>query len=222
VKLDKILQARNEVWVKSEKGRFITMIDEVEGDTLTILGPAEPTQQHLLQKGMKLFLTCVTENGLYMFEAAVTNLYPWNNVMQVELKATSDYRRTQRREAYRVRENVETHICKLEQLGDHTLNWVKTQTVNISENGVLLLYGEECVMGQAVELELIINLYGMHEVLTNIQGRVARCISSGHSKFGYLLGIQFIDVPDNVRNSIIKFVVLSQRNKLTYHHTKRY
>lgn len=222
MRLDKVLEGRNEVWVKSEKGHFVSTIDEVGDSTLTIMGPTEPELRLQVKPDVQFLITGVTERGLYMFEAVVKNVYFWNNVMQVELNAISDYKKIQRREAFRVMESIEVQVCKLAQVDDQPPNWVKTETVNISETGMLIRFNEECALGQSFEIEVNINLYGMNEILPKIHGRVVRCYPVESRTFNYLVGIEFEDLPDNVRNSIIKLVVLSQRNNIIYHHTKRY
>lgn len=221
--LDKIIRTGNEVRIKSEKGSFITSIDEViDEETLTILGPLEPEQRLIMKPGETFLISCVTERGLYMFETLVKDMYNVQNVCMAELKVISDYKKIQRREAFRARESIEVSVRKRLPEDEKTGKWVNTHTVDISETGLLLKYNEECMPGQLLDLVIRIDSYGIKEIIPKVTGRVARCTATGNKQYGYFLGLQFENLPERARNAIIKLVVLSQRSKLTYKHIKRY
>jgi len=223
VNLDKIIGTGNEIRIKSEKGSLITIIDDViGGDIFTILGSLDPMHQLFMKPGETFLVSCVTERGLYMFEVLVNDVLHTNNVITIELKAVSDYRKIQRREAFRARESIEVNARKKAQGDEAAGKWVNTQTVDISETGMLLKFTEDCVIGTALELVVKIDALGIKEVLPKINGKVIRCTATGSKKHGYLLGLQFEELPEKARNAIIKLVVLSQRSKLTYKHIKRY
>jgi c-di-GMP-binding flagellar brake protein YcgR len=222
VNLDKIIQAGNEIRIKSEKGGFITSIDEVGGDTLTVIGSLEPAHQLMMKPEEKCLVTCVTERGLYMFETQVIKVHKLQNVILVELRAVSDYRKVQRREAFRAREKLAVGVRAVTQEEEKPAEWINTNTVNISERGVLLRFGEECAAGQLMELVISIDSLGMKETLPPISGKVIRCTETSSRQQGYLLGIEFENLPEKARDTIIKLVVLSQRSKLTYKYIKGY
>lgn len=223
MKLDKILKTRNEVRINCEKGGFITSIDEIiSEDTLTILAPLEAEHRLLMKPGGTYLISCVTELGLYMFETVVDEVRNSENVPVIVLKAVSDYKKIQRREAFRATENISVSVRRSPRGDGKPEKWVNTHTVDISEMGTLLKFNEECAVGQAMELVLRIDVLGIKEILPKVKGRVARCRATGSRQFGYLLGIQFEELPEKARSILIKLVVLSQRSKLTYQYTKRY
>lgn len=219
--LDKLLKTGDEVRVKCGDSNFITTIDEtIAEDTFTILAPLDFVQLRVVKPGERCSLSCVTERGLCMFETLVSDVRNSQEVTVIELKATSSYKKIQRREAFRVRENIEVKVRK--KTADLNAKWINTNTVDISETGMLLRYDESCTPGQVLELIVRIDLFGMNEVLPKIKGRVARCFTTGNKKHEYLLGIRFEELPEKARNAIIKLAVLSQRSKLAYKQIKRY
>jgi c-di-GMP-binding flagellar brake protein YcgR len=156
-----------------------------------------------------------------MFETRVTEVDDSSNVVVIHLAVSSEIRRVQRRQAFRVRENIIVNARKSSEL-DPEAKWVKTSTVDIAEMGMLLKFDESCDNGQELEMTLRINLFGINEVIPKVKGQVVRCVSTRNKEFGYLLGIRFEDLPEKARDALIKLVVLSQRNKMTFKHIKKY
>ncbi len=222
MKLDKILRSGNEVRIISEADAFTTTIDEVTGeDAFTIPAPYKQGQQVFLKPDEVLSVSCVTDRGLYMFEARVTKVDSSSNVIIIHIQACDEVRRVQRRQAFRVRENLTVNVRK--KLNDIYPDgkWVKTNTIDIAELGMLLRFNEDCEYGQEMEMTIRLNLFGINEVIPKVKGRVVRCVSTKNKEFGYLLGVRFEDIPEKARDALIKLVVLSQRNKLTYKNIKK-
>lgn len=221
--LDKILATGNEVRVKSTKETFITTIDEVTGpDTFTILAPIRQGKPFAASLSETYALSCVTDRGLYMFEARVTEVDDASIVIVVHLTISSEIRRVQRRQAFRVRESIAVNARKKSAGVSPDGNWVKTNTIDLAEMGLLLKFDENCDYGQEMELTLRINLFGINEVIPKVKGQVVRCVATRNKDFGFLLGIRFEDLPEKARDALIKLVVLSQRNKLTYKNAKKF
>jgi c-di-GMP-binding flagellar brake protein YcgR len=220
--LDKILKTGNEVRVKSQTETFITTIDEITGeDSFTILAPYKQGQQIIVRPHEVLSISCVTERGLYMFEANVTDIDNSSSIIVIHVKTAGEVRRVQRRQAFRVRESVAVNVRKKSGDMHPDGKWVKTSTIDIAELGMLLRFDELCEYGQEMEMTIRLNLFGINEVIPKVKGKVVRCISTRNKEYGYLLGVSFEDLPEKARDALIKLVVLSQRNKLTYKNKKK-
>lgn len=221
--LDKILKTGNEVRIKSHTGTFITTVDEITGDdTFTILAPYKQGQLMVVQEQETLSVSCVTERGLYMFEALVTEVDTSSSVVVIHVKTNGEIHRIQRRQAFRVRENITVNARKKSNDINPDGKWVKTNTIDIAELGMLLRFDEGCDSGQEMEMTLRLNMFGIDEIIPKVKGKVVRCISTRNKEFGYLLGISFEDLPEKARDALIRLVVLSQRNKLTYKNIKKF
>ncbi|UOO37311.1 flagellar brake protein [Oscillospiraceae bacterium CM] len=220
--LENILKTGNEVRVKSGTDTFISTIDDITGETtFTILTPFAKGHQLQVKQGETFSLSCVTERGIYMFEAQVLSIDDSSNVMIIHLRVMGDVRRVQRRQAFRVRENIAVNARIKSTDKNPDGKWVKTNTIDIAELGLLLRFDENCDYGQEMELSLRINMFGINEVIPKVKGKVVRCVSTRNKEFGYLLGIKFEDLPEKARDALIRLVVLSQRNKLTYKNVKK-
>lgn len=214
--LEKVLKSGDEVRIKGEKDIYVTAIDEVTGeDTFTILAPYKQGQQVILRQNETLSVSCVTKRGLLMFDVRVTEIDNTSNVVIIHLKALNEAKRLQRRQAFRVREAVTVNARKKADEKNPEGKWVKTSTVDISELGMLLRFNEKCEDEQELEMTISLNMFGINEVIPKVKGKVVRCISTKNKDFGFLMGISFEDLPEKARNALLKFVVLSQRNKLS-------
>lgn len=223
MKLDKILNTGNEVRIKSASDTFVTTIDEITGDdSFTILAPYKMGQQVNIKPHEVFLVSCVTDRGLYMFETRVTEIDDSSNVVVIHLKTTDEVKRVQRRQAFRVRENIAVNARKKSNDMGPDGKWVKTNTIDIAELGMLLRFDEACECGQELEMTLRLNLFGINEVIPKVKGIVVRCIATRNKDYGFLLGIQFVDLPEKARDALIKLVVLSQRNKLAYKNIKKF
>ena len=213
--LEKVLKSGDEVRIKGEKDIYVTAIDEVTGeDTFTILAPYKQGQQVILRQNETLSVSCVTERGLLMFDVRVTEIDNTSNVVIIHLKALNEAKRLQRRQAFRVREAVTVNARKKADEKNPEGKWVKTSTVDISELGMLLRFNEKCEDEQELEMTISLNMFGINEVIPKVKGRLSG-VSPQEQDFGFLMGISFEDLPEKARNALLKFVVLSQRNKLS-------
>ncbi len=217
----RIWESASEVRVMGEHVSFSATVDEIIDDnTLAILAPLKKEQQEAVKPGESLRLTCITELGLFMFDARLQRSYMRGLVCIFEVRALGEMKRIQRRESYRARESVDVSVRKV--VADPDSNqervgkWVNTRTIDISETGMLLRFNEECSDNQKLEIVFRLKNHGLNEVLPKITGRVTRCVENGSKQFGYFIGVQFTDVPEKARNTLLKLVVLSQRSKMAY------
>lgn len=219
--LEKILKTGNEVRIRSDKDTFITTVDEVTGEnTFTILAPFRQGRQIMVRPGDHHYISCVTDRGLYLFDARVTRIDDSSVVVVIHVEVSGEVRRVQRRQAFRVRESISVNARKADDAGSDG-KWIKTSTVDIAELGALLKFDEDCEDGQELEMTLRINLFGINETIPKVKGKVVRCMSTKNKDYGFLLGVKFEDLPEKARDALIKLVVLSQRNKLTYKNVKK-
>ncbi len=220
--LNKILKTGNEIRIKSESDTFISTIDEITGeDTFTILAPYKQGHQILVRPNELFSVSCVTERGLYVFEVRITEVDNSSNVVVIHVQTSGEVRRVQRRQAFRVRENITVNARKKSNDIHPDGKWIKTNTIDIAEHGMLLRFDEVCEYGQEMEMTLRLNMFGINEIIPKVKGKVVRCVATRNKEYEYLLGISFEDLPEKARDALIKLVVLSQRNVLTYKNIKK-
>ncbi|NCB50703.1 MAG: hypothetical protein EOM54_02300 [Clostridia bacterium] len=212
----RILRYGDEVRVSAGNINFVSKIFDVTGkSSFTILrqiGVAPP------ETGDIYLVTCVTEMGMYIIKAEVTGLY--DSPAAIGLQSKSEYVKLQRRSTFRAKEFLPVKV--FESSDSVSSEWVETTTADISESGMLLRYNRKCVVGSSIRLIVHLNRFGMDVSLPTIKGKVVRCIGTSGEKPGYLVGIEFENLPESARNEIIRFVVLSQRDKMKDPQGKRY
>ncbi len=214
IDLEKTLRAGNEVRFKCNNVGFITVICEIiDKNVIKILVPADSKEPFIIVRGEKYNITCVNEKAMYMLETVVRNVHSLHEVFVVELEALSNTK-IQRRDAFRVNESIRVKYRKLLSEDDPEEIWKTTRTVDISETGMLIKVNEPLALGQHLDIILDIDTLGIRETLPNIKGKVVRC--SGKQK-GFFMGVKFESMPQKAKDTIIKLVVLSQRNKLSYY-----
>jgi len=213
VNLERILRTGYEVHLKGRWGDQIASLYNVTGqDTLSIMLDGK---SFMVDKGDKYSVSCVTDRGLIMFDAHVVDYDASGKNTIVVLQVDGECTCLQRRAAYRVRERVEVNARKKVDQGPPE-KWVKTDTVDISETGMLLRYHESCPEGQVMEFVIRIKMFDIDETFPIVRGRVVRCIETNSKKSKYLLGVAFEDLPEKCRDVLIRLVILSQRNQLSY------
>ncbi len=200
-----------------ESVSFVTTIDDITGDdSFSIIGPPKEEQLSSIRTGEKLRLTCITERGLYMFETVLNRVVQRNQIYIYDLQVIGEIRKVQRREAFRARESIDISVRKIYPEQNITGKWINTQTIDISETGMLIKFNEECEAGQLLEIVIRVKKYGINEILPYISAKVVRCTANDNRQFGYFIGINFMQVPEKAKNILLKLVVLSQRNKMLY------
>lgn len=213
INLEKTLRVGNEVRFKCGEAGFITVIcDIIDNNIIKIMLPTNSKESVIIFRGEKYNLICVNEKAMYMLETMVKDVYALHEVMVLELEALSNTK-IQRRDAFRVCESVKV---KFRQIMSETIpleTWKTTRTVDISETGVLIKSDGPLTLGQQLEIILDIDTLGIRETLTDIKGKVVRC---SHKQKRYFVGIKFDNISKKAKDTIIKLVVLSQRNKLSY------
>lgn len=218
VNLETTLRVGNEVRFKSGEAGFITVICEIiNKNIIKILLPANIKEPIAVFRGERYNVVCVNEKAMYMLETMVKDVYVFHEVIAIELEALCNTK-IQRRDAFRVNENISVRVCKIPHEADSEEKWLTTKTVDISETGMQIKLNEPCPVGQLLELSIHIDTLGIRKTLTDIKGKVVRCINKPRGSY---LGIKFENMPKKAKDTIIKLAVLSQRNKLSYKNYKR-
>lgn len=219
INLEKTLKVGNEVRFKCNNVGFITVICEIiDNSIIKIMLPTNNKESVIIFRGDQYNIICVNEKAMYMLETTVRDVYALEQVMVVELEAHSNTK-IQRRDAFRVNESVKVKYRKVYSENAFDEEWEATRTADISETGMLIKAKEPLALGQKLDLIIDIDTLGLRDTLMGVKGKVVRCINKQQK--GTYLGIKFENLPKRAKDTIIKLVVLSQRNKLSHTNFKR-
>ncbi|MCG0274567.1 MAG: PilZ domain-containing protein [Thermosediminibacteraceae bacterium] len=110
--------------------------------------------------------------------------------------------KNQRRDYFRVQVIKRIRIRPLK-----TENWMKAFLMDLSASGAMIYFGKELEKGEVIEIKLPLE---SREI--DIKARVVRIAKDPVRRVHpYNIGVQFIDLKDQERDEIIKFVLAEQR-----------
>ena len=212
MKLAKLIRSGDEVHCAGGQYHFVSKFRSFSSeDTFSIKRPPVSLR---VKPGDKFLVSCITEAGIFHLETVVVAPEEQQTFNEIFMKITKCRDMIQRRENFRVKENIAVEICKSKETADEH-QWVKTETLDISESGIFVKFNEFCEEGQPVKINVHFNQYGVDDDFYNLSGIVVRCVRCDKKSHDYFLGIKFVDLPIKARNEIIKLVVLSQRDSLS-------
>lgn len=213
MRLDRFIRRGDEIHCKGKDNEFVSkIISFIDEDTFTA---DLPSGSMIIRKGDIYEVSCITETGIHKFETTVIECKDPQSSNCLNMKVIKYRNLIQRRETFRVAENLSVEMCKVSDEASVPCKWQKTTTLNISEMGMLVKFNEPCEPGQKVIFNLYIDLLGIKTQFNNLSGEVVRCNEIGKKK-EYLLGINFTGIPDRAREEIMKLVILSQRESLAH------
>ncbi len=198
--------------------------DVLSEDKIEVVMPMEKTKIVLLPVGAEYDISFYSSNGVYQCKAKVTDRGKKNNVYLLVMELTSNLRKDQRREFYRFSCALEMNsraldgeeIEKLENDGmmDDMLSegepLKQSVIVDISGGGLRFVsdhaYDKESIILCKYQLD---TGKGMKEY--DILGKVLS-VQEVQTKNGlYEHRVQYIDIDDEVREEIIKYIFETER-----------
>jgi len=234
--LIKFLKTGGRARIHTVNNEYQTMFNEViDSEHLTFMIPVD----YHPYEGEEIQISCITEVGLLLFRANVQKAEKDGGVGVMTVKVVGAIKRVQNRSAYRAKLSIEV-LIKIDPNAPNILEaekddkvpkavldrmrelriakgipegWIKTYTINISENGMLIRAENGTRLSGDLEIILIINQFGIHETITGIHGRLARYFMGGRKETDLFAGIEFLDLPDRVKTLLMKLVFQSQRLK---------
>ncbi len=190
-----------------------TTIDEVlADDRISILEPWGEGARHIVHVGENYNVTCVTERGLYVFEGHITLADYSQTVAHIELACDSECRKIQRREAFRLKTMLRVRVRRMPRAEQPEEVWIETQSIDISETGIQIIYDADCREGDLLQVSIELNKFGIAETLPSLDARVVRRYETGHKGGRRMVGLRFEKMPEYAAGVIWKLVMLGQRH----------
>ncbi len=226
---DKIdLVKSNSVLTEQEEKRVYKsqVYDVIGEEQLKIAMPQEKGRLLLLELEAVYRLQFYTENGLYECKGKVVDRYKTDNIYVVVVDIISALKKIQRREFYRLNclLDGQIHILDDEELmaGDikrilrmHELNeatYEKAVIVDISGGGARIATDCQVEEDSYITLKFQVNFknnFQEYELLAH----VVTAKKLENKKKAYELRIEFEQIENNVRESLIKYIFEQERKK---------
>ncbi len=201
------------VRLKGATSYATTTVDEVLAeDRMSVLELWGNGTRHIVHVGESYNVTCVTERGLYVFDAHITLADYSQTVARIELTRDSDWRKVQRREAFRLKAALRVRVRRMPNPEQPEEMWFETQSIDISETGIQILYDADCKEGDLLQVSIELNKFGILETLPPLDARVVRIYETGHKGGRRIIGLRFEKMPEYAAGVIWKLVMLGQRH----------
>lgn len=214
--ISKIIKVGDIAQIQSHKAVYTSIIDDVvDENTLSITQPLCVQRKLIPKVDEKYEIHFLSSRGIVICQAVVIKTEYEATVPSITFRIAAEPRRIQRRECYRASIILDTMIKHVDKGNPEEQKWNKARTLDISETGMLLLYGNECAVGENLECQIFLDKFGFNEVLTKLQGVIVRILRPERKGDIYRIGVRFIDVPDRVRYTLLKFITYSQRKDIS-------
>ena len=199
------------------------VFDVLSEDQLEIMMPIEKGKVILLPVDGQFDLCFYTEKGLYQCFARVLDRYKSNNVYIVVMELTSNLRKRQRREYYRLGCAMEVEFRKLAAqevmaLGEDRfrptegLILQKGTVADISGGGMRFLAESEFEVGTLICCVYTLPVKGK-EKQYHVAGRVLRSEELERKPGTYEIRVQYINLDVDDREEIIKYIFEEERRQ---------
>ena len=183
-----------------------------DDDTLYIAAPMYrgliyPLRLNTVITGYFLLKRTEIDIELYSFCAKVIGREKNNNVHLLKIKLTSEIKKEQRRQFYRLECNLPVKVRELVTDDDSDIEYVQTITKNISGGGLAVFLKEK--PKNDVDLECILKLEDKY--LYFIVSVVRIETSDSSQIYDYEIGLRYTKIYDADREKVIRYVFIEQR-----------
>lgn len=195
------------ITTKSERTYPSQILDIINEGNYLISGPIWQNQIIPMHKGEKIKISYVVKNkGRYAFDALVIRR-EYKNIYILEIQKISNIKKYQMRRYYRF--NISIPVIKefvLKIKAEEEILIEECKTKDISGSGFRLYSNYKHDVGDIVRCK-----FNIEENPIGIKGKVVRIEKVDTFDYKYSLGIDFIDISEQNRDIIIKFIFKKER-----------
>ena len=206
---------------EGKKQHRTRVYDVVSDDEIKLNMPMDGMKLVLLTVGMEYELCFYTDNGLYQCNAVVRDRYKSNNVFVVTMELTTGLHKFQRREYYRLNCVLDMKCTELDeeerQSFSSPVEFLETDftmddgvIVDISGGGVRFVSKVMYEVGTTVLFSFNLGI-GTKDVNFKLFGRILMSRPIENRTGDYENRVQFMDVPPEDREAIIRFIFEEER-----------
>jgi|UPI0006B67DCD c-di-GMP-binding flagellar brake protein YcgR len=183
------------------------VLDILGKDRFVISGPIYKNQLAMIHKNQNIKVSYIVENkGRYAFDAKVLRKES-SDIYKLEIQKTSNIRRYQQRKYYRL--SISLPVTKSSDVkgeGDEEILVENCRTKDISGSGLRLYSNFKHNPGDIIRCK-----FKIQDHLIDVKGKVIRVDKVDTFDYSYSLGINFLELDENDRDKIIKFIFLKER-----------
>lgn len=189
--------------LNGEMEEYASRIIEIKDDLYTIENPMKKSELVMFLNGSKIRITYMIESqGMHYFDAEVVEKVKDIPPLMI-VRKTSDICKNQRRSFYRIDAMTDVEIRKIDDIIVE-----KTSSLDLSAGGMRVFTNQRFKLGDFVEVSFKLNGFQIE-----IESKVVKIweeFSDGESS----VSLEFLNITENERDAIVKFIFEKQREKI--------
>ncbi len=211
-----IVKLGEKVQIKVGQAWYSTIVERLEDESVFFISPplAKLTRVRL-EVGQTYTINTISDRGLYEFDVCVLEMDLSEKIPMAKLEITSEPRRNQRRNAFRIDTIVDVNVREPEDADkpDQPVKAYQTHTLNISESGMLFVAKKSYPEGMLFSCDIMLNKFGMDKIIEDVKAEVVWAKYPDADGLLYQIGVDFKEIPKKDKRDLTKFIMLSQRTK---------
>ncbi len=188
---------------KSKKSYSSQVLNTTTEETFIISGPIHRQNLVMMHIDEKIKISYTVENrGRYTFDAIILKR-SYKDIYQLEIQKISDIKRDQRRRFYRF--DISIPVIK-ESIIKNEIKIEECRTKDISASGLKIYSNFKHRVGDIIRCK-----FQIKDHIIDNKCKVVRVGKVDTFDYKYSLGIDFVKLSENDRDSIVKFIFLKER-----------
>lgn len=210
--INRLLKIGDRAKITVGSGSYSTIVEkEADDGGFCIAPPQNRLTVVNLKKDRVYPMSLTVQNGIMVFHVRVDGTDMSDNIPLVRVTAVDEPKRVQRRKCYRADVMLDVSVKKVVDGDTEEAPVYDTKTLNISEDGMLILSDGRIKAGDLLECDIRLDRFGMDKRLEGVKAAVTRVDDTEDGK--QKAAVRFVDCTRKNKDLILKFVVYSQRKK---------
>lgn len=195
---------------KEDKRYSSQVLDIIDENTFIISGPIYKKSLIFLHLNEVVDIACTRENkGMYKFSAIVEQR-DLNKLYTIKIRKITNIERLQQRKYYRFETNIPVEklllVSKRDKKNKERNIKEDCITKDISGNGMKLMCNYKHSVGDKIYCN-----FKIYDQVIIVEGEVVRIEEIDAFNFNYAIGIKFLDIVDQERDIIVKYIFDQER-----------
>lgn len=198
--------------------------DEEDSELLYIAMPIYEGRLIPLEVGRKFELSFYAKKGMYTCNSEIIRRFKTRNVYVLVVRVTSELKKNQRRQFYRLDINIEVfykiftnedekYFRAMRKISDEMIDrpFEKGMTIDVSGGGIRFISKDNIALGSKMMVRLPLEL-DTEIKDCNVIAKVISSIPSRGKERLYENRVEFVQINDSDRETLIKFIFKVERN----------
>jgi|LSQX01.1.fsa_nt_gb c-di-GMP-binding flagellar brake protein YcgR len=213
--LEKVLFLDDNIEVIVGNIMYVFKVRNIFKDKLIVSSTIKCTLEKLgVKEKDTVYIKAYKTNGIYEFAVIITSASQEKSVCFLELELSSEIKKYQRREFFRLDVDIPLHLKVIHDNETKKISEYEAVTVDISGGGMKVKTMDSLPSQVAVESTIYFRKYYEKFKDINIMGRILRCQKGMNDDNEHIVYIQFDKKERKESEKIIRYIFEIQREEL--------